>query len=337
MEYITIESHFGLLDPKSHSIRAYTRNKYSDSIVTMFGEISQILCPEEDFEIYFLPPKHGSYKDIIRIVRKNPIKTIVGTATLTATVTGVLFTYLTYRDTHETHEHEKSMWSVDDMSKCLSLMESKVNLEKEYDLSGFPEEKINKICGNLLLRKRKNDIYQTLKDDETITNEEIILKGQDGSVLQSEKIEHNDFEKYIVSIPAETAMIDNVNGIIELDAIVIRQRKEGKGVQWRGVYYGNTVTNNGRVLLSDGEAIGFYMQDNDFKENINQQKMTFASGDNMYAFLEIKSSWKENIFQKKDIYVKKVEKFNEAVIEHKEKVSKTTKNNLTLKNQISLF
>ena len=65
------------------------------------------------------------------------------------------------------------------------------------------------------------------------------------------------------------------------------------------------------------------MQDKDFKKEIDNQTITFASWDNITVIFDVKWEIKSWVMQNKSIYIKKVENFNEAIIEH---ISKKSEN-----------
>ena len=321
MDFLTIESHFGV---PGNLIRSHTRNKCSDDFVGIISGIAKILYPEEEFEIYLLPAEDGSYTDIIRIfnnakkeLRKNPI--------IIVTTVGILaVSLLNYADTHSQHLHDEKMQVVDDTAKCLSLKQQIAELSKQYEIEELPEEKLNEVCGNISLKKLKNDRYKTLQEDEMVSSDETIVKNSKSEIIFVKKVERDDFECHIEALPEnEKYLKQNLEGVIELESLVLRQKKEGRGIQWRGFYFGDDIKERGINIISNNEEISFYMQDADFKEKIDNHQIVFKSGDNMRVLFDISGDLNIDTIQNISIYIKEVKKFNADIIEHKAKPSKT--------------
>lgn len=308
--FITIETHFGTLE---HYICAETRNKCSEDLVVILEEIATTLYPEESFEIFLLPSEKGSYRDIIKFVKKHKVGSAAGAVIAVGTL---VLGYLNYSDTHEAHIHNMDVAIIDDTRKCIELRKMLEDLDEEYHIENISEEKLVKICGNISLKKRKNDFYNTIKKDQLIKSNETIMKNDSGKLLFSKQIDRDDFPQYIEPIPDQKYSGENIEGVIELISPVMKQKKEGKGIAWRGTYYGDDIIWNNILILGKGEDIDFYMQDVDFKTQINNKERTFAIGDNMEVTLNIKGELKGDIFQNRGIYVKEVNSYNEVLIEH---------------------
>jgi len=329
MEFVTIESRFGVPE---NIIRANTRNECSKSFVAIIKELTVILYPDEEFEIYLLPPKPGSYKDIIKIVKKNPL----GAITAVATVGTLAFVFLTYCDSHQEHKHNEKMQVVDDTAKCLALNQQMEELGGQYSIENIPQGKLTEVCGNLKLKRLKNDRYQILENDEMVAGEETTLRDHNQKTIIQKEISKKDFTKYIESIPEnEEYLKTDLSGVIELVSLVVKQKKEGRGIAWKGVYHGDDIIERGVSIISNEDEINFYMQDDDFKDQITKHQITFSSGDNIRVVFNIKGALSLGFLQNRSIYVKEVIKFNEDIIKHK--VKPTQRKNIILENQASLF
>lgn len=338
-EFITIESHFGLATlegaSENHSILARTRNRCAQDLVEMINEISSILYPEEEFEVYFLPSEPGGFRDILKIVRKYPKGAVIAGMTILCTVAGTTIGYLTYKDSHENHEHDKKMWIIEDVKKCIELEKEKANLDEEFDISNFPQDKIDAVCGSLELQEKKNSRYRTLKNDDNITEEETILKNDSNDILMIKKVDSINFDKYIAPIVKEEGFVSlETDGLIELLGPVVRQRKEGGGIKWKGIYHGNNVIYEDKIIFTDGEGVDFYMQDYEFKDKILSQDIVFKNGDNMAVKMTITFYLSDSKLNRRNVYVSEIMRFNEDVIEHK---VKNKKENIVPKNQLSLL
>ena len=315
-DFITIETHFGVSE---HFIRAETRNKCSNDLVVILQEISGILYPDDHFDIYLLVPEPGSYRDIIKFVKKNKVGVSAGVVISIGTLT---LGYLNYKDSHETHLNDKKMWVVDETTKCLELQKILKDLNGSYDIGNIPEEKISEVCGNINIKKTKNNFYNTLQNDSMVKDNETVLKTMKNEELFSNKIERSEFTKYIEPIPDTEYSKERIGGIVELISPVVKQKKEGKGIAWRGTYYGDDVFFKDIAILKNGEDVDFYMQDSDFKNQISSKERSFAVGDNMKIFFDITCELKGGKVLNRNIYLKEVEKYNEENIPHKEKLKR---------------
>lgn len=318
MDFVTIESHFNV---PNNSILARTRNRCSYDLLNVINEIASILYPAEEFELYLLPSEYGSYKDIVKIVKKKS-GMIASTAAICATLGTVSLSYLTYKDTHAEYQHNIKMQVIDDSAKCLNLKQQIAEVQNEYQIDNILQEKINEICGNLKLTKLKNDRFHALKDDVLVASEESVLKDAESNVIFHKRIDRNDFEDYIDYVDEEDYTKQQVGGVIELVALVVKQKKEGKGIPWKGIYYGDPVKEKGLTILNNEEEVKFYMQDDEFKKKIENHEIVFSSGDTMRVIFDIKGLLTVDGLQNRSIYVKRVEKFNADIIEHKKKLEK---------------
>ena len=340
MDFITIESHFGV---PNNCIRANTRNKCSEDFVEIINQISKIVYPNDGFEIFLMPPKEGSYTDIIKIVRntkkeflKNPItKTTTAIGALVA-LGGLSVAVLTYKDSHSEHLHNEKTWEIEDAAKCLALKEQLVILGESYKIEGITDEQLEEICGDINLKKLKNNRYKILEGDETVASDTTILKNAAEETVISKKIDRSEFPSHIEKLPEEEGTIENNQGVIELISLVVKQQKEGKGIPWKGTYYGDSVIKNGAVILENEEMVSFFMQDGVFKEKIKNKEVTFGSGDNITAKFNLAFNRNLDGTWNKAIYVVEVRDFNGVIVDHPEKFKKPDKN-IPPENQQNLF
>jgi hypothetical protein len=327
--FFTIETHYGVSE---NFVRANTRNQCSEDLVIIIKEIARILYPDDYFDIYLLPPEPGSYKDILKFVKKNKLGLSAAT---TITIGGLVLGFLNYQDSHETHLHEMKTAIVSDVANCLDLSKTMEELKEKYDIENVPQEKIAEVCGNINLKKRKNNFYNTLNQDDMIIENETVLRDEENQTIFSKKIEKNEFSKYIETISNQDYLQENIEGVIELISPVVKQKKEGKGIPWRGTYYGEDVFYDNIPILKNGEDMDFYMQDSEFKDKIYNKERTFAIGDNMRIIFNITGEIKGGLIQNRNIYIKEVKNYNEDIIIHK---TKSTKNSDGTSNkQISIF
>lgn len=328
-DFITIETHFGVPE---HFIRADTRNKCSEDLVAMLQEISKILFPDDGFDIYLLPPEPGSYRDIIKFVKKNK----VGSVTAAVVTVGSLFLgYLNYKDSHEAHLNESKTWVIDETTKCLELQKKLEELGETYEIENIDNEKLREVCGNMNLIKRKNNFYNVLKGDGMISNNETILKDNNSKIISAKKIERVDFYKYIEPIQDQKYSQESIEGVVELISPVVKQKQEGRGIAWRGIYYGEDIFFREVSVLKNGDDIEFYMQDQDFKGQISNNQRAFAVNDNMKIIFDMTGELKGGLFLNRSIYIKEVSNYNEEVIPHKIRLTRRLQEKQ--ENQSGLF
>jgi hypothetical protein len=313
-DFITIETHFGVPE---HFIRADTRNGCSEDLVAILSEISTILYPDEIFDIYLLPPEPGSYKDIVKFVKRNKVGSTVGAV---IAVGSLVLGSLNYRDSHEAHIHDKKAWIVDDVAKCIELKKMLEEMQVNYNFQNIPEDKIQEVCGNINIKKKKNSFYNHLKNDGMILNNELNLVSSLNQNIYSSLIDRRDFNKYIEPINDTKYSTQNNEGVIELISPVVKQEKEGKGISWKGVYYGDSLYYRDISILNDGDRVDFFMQDKDFKEQISSKERTFAVGDSMKVIFDITGELKGGAIVNRAIYIKSVASYNEDIIPHRERV-----------------
>jgi len=328
-DHFTIETHFGVPE---NFIRADTRNKCSGDLVSIIQEIAEILYPDDLFEVYLLPSESGSYRDIVKFVKKHKVGTTVGTVIAIGTLT---LGFLNYKDSHTKHLNDEKDRVIDETTKCLELQKMIEELGERYVVDNIPERKLKEVCGNLNLKKRKNSFYNTLQNDSMVVSNETVLKNDKNTTVLARAVERTNFNDYIEPIPDQQYSKENAEGVIEIISPVVRQKKEGKGIAWRGTYCGEDIYYDDIPILKDEEDIDFYMQDPDFKTQINNKEVAFSVGDNMRITFDVMGELKGWILQNRAIYIKEVKNYNEEVIFHKPKIVR--KNNDVLDNQSKLF
>lgn len=316
MENIIFENHFWVTDSQ---IKALTRNRATNDIVTIISEVSQILYPDDEIEIVFLPSEPWSYKDVIKLVWKTV------TSDKSISIMTLVFTILQYANSSAILDNTDY---IDDAKKCIDFQKSIVDIMGEwYEISGLEREKIQEVCWNIRIKKGKNDFYKTLDWDESIRSNEVVI-AKDSEPIRKNTIPRDDFGKYIEPIYRREELLENKESIIELISPVLLQTV-WKWNPWEWIYFWNEITLQWINVISDWERIKFYMQDNDFKKGIADKEIEFTSWDNIVVKLDVKINLdEEGAIQNRNVYVKQVISFNENIIEHKEKLRiKKQKNN----------
>lgn len=317
MEYHIIETHYWV---SWNEIKANTRIVCSKDQVAMIYRITEILDPKIKIEISFLPPEPWSYKDIIKISLG-----IAGAIWWITWSIALVYQWLSYRDSHD-------LSTLEIMQKCIELYNESNNLS--WNKITIDKNKLEQICSDRWIQKLRNQKYETLKVDETVKYEETIIKNSESKIINQNKIERENFPKMIIPLPEDEDFEKNeIEGVIELISLVIKQKKDGKWVKWRWTYFGENLNHNWYIVLENNEDIDFYMQDNDFKSKIKNNEISFANWDNIRAKFTIKWEIRGWLVKTKTIYVSYVIQKNEDIIEHR---IKKKKDNVFLQQQ-SLF
>jgi hypothetical protein len=218
-------------------------------------------------------------------------------------------------------------------------------IEKCKEL-GADEEKIKKIediCSSYYPKKQKNIFYESAILDKSIISLKPTIIEKNKSF--EKEINQNDFVDYLEEIPKEKEFLKtNLTGNIQLSQPFIdKQQQYGRGVAWKGIYYGNDIfDDNNELIVEDGENIFFYMQDDEYKKQILNQEVSFTSGDNIGVIFDVNCfyDYVNGQFGNPRLYIKRVTSQNDNLIQHKKDLTqrkakiKFAEDN---KNQKSLF
>ncbi|MES2930998.1 MAG: hypothetical protein V4665_04435 [Patescibacteria group bacterium] len=304
---ISIELHYNFVDNSTHSIDFHTRNICSLVQVEIISYIIKTLDPNVEFEILSLPPQDGSFKDL------NVVKFLNRNTGLITAVT-LIFTGLLFNSQREANSTTADFNTLQIVEKCKGL--------------GLDEEKIQKvedICSSYYTKKQKNAFYQSVISNKDVTSIEPTVIENSKDTFNKE-IEKKNFRDYIEEIPKEKEFLKtNLSGNIQLSQPFIdKQQQYGRGVAWKGVYYGSDVfDDNDELIIEDGENIYFYMQDDDYKNQILNQEISFTSGDNIGVTFDI-SRYYDYIngkFGKPRLYIKRVISHNDNLVQHKQELA----------------
>jgi len=302
---IGIELHYGFVDNDVHSINFYVRNACSLAQVEIISFLIKALYPNEHFEILTLPPQDGSFKDltVVKFLNKNS-----GVIALVAT----LLPALLYNSQFKTNKTTTDLNILQIIEKCKNL---------DSDFSDETLQKINSICDSYYPRKQKNIFYQSVISDKDIISIEPKIFKDNENIFET-RIKQEEFENYIEEIPKEKEFLKvDMNGNIQLSQPVIdKQQQYGRGLAWRGIYYGDDVLDeDNNLVVEDGENIFFYMQDDEYKGQILNQEISFTSGDNIGVIFDVSRYYDyiNDRFGKPRLYVKRVVSHNDNLVQHK--------------------
>lgn len=323
---ISIELHYGFTDNEIHSINFYVRNACSLAQVKILSYLIRTLYPNERFEILTLPPQEGSFKDftVVKFFNENQ-----GILLAIGTLLGILLFNSQIKVNNTTADNNV----LEIIEKCKRL-----NFDDEQI------QKIQDICSSYYPKKQKNIFYESVIADRDIVSIKPKIS-EDGNDIFETEIKQEEFNNYIEEIPKEKEFLKtDLSGHIQLSQPFIdKQQQYGRGVAWKGIYYGDDIFDvEGKLLVEDGENIFFYMQDDEYKKQILNQEVSFTSGDNIGVIFDISLYYNyiSGKFGKPNLYVKKVISHNDNLVQHKKDVVlKREKRQFEEKNknQISLF
>jgi len=326
---ISIELHYNFINDNIHSINFYTRNKCSLVQAQIISYIISELYPNEHFDILSLPPMEGSFKDltVVKFLNKNQ-----GFVMCVTGVIGVIFAGLLFNSQSRANNTTADFNTLEIIEKC-----------KNLGLDDQKIEKIKNICDSYYPKKQKNIFYDTIILNKTITGIEPTITN--GDTTLTKKIKKEDFLNYKEEIPKEKEfLITNLSGNIQLSQPFIdKQLQYGRGVAWKGIYYGNNIfDDNDNLVIEDGESIFFYMQDDQYKKQILDQEVSFKNNDNIRVIFDIDRyyDYVSNKYGKPRLYVKIVEAHNDNLVEHKKQLAikiADKKSKQKNENQISIF
>lgn len=324
---IDIELHYNFANNDIHSINFHIRNTCSLVQVEIVSYLIKTLYPEEYFEILSLPPQEGSFKDFIVVKFLNKNSGLIA-------LVGVILPSLLYVSQFEVNKTTTDLNTLQIIEKCKNL---------GYDLASEDVQKIQDICASYYPKKQKNIFYQSVMSDKDIISIKPTISKENNNIFETE-IKKDDFKNYIEEIPKEKEFLKiDLSGNIQLSQPFIdKQQQYGRGVAWKGIYYGDDVFDeDNQLIVEDGENIFFYMQDDEYKSQILNQEISFTSGDNIGVIFDISRYYDyiNNKFGKPRLYVKIVVSHNDNLVQHKKDlVSKKEKRKFEeKKNQTSLF
>lgn len=322
---ISIELHYNFSNNDIHSINFYTRSECSLAQAKIISFIIRTLYPNESFEILSLPAQEGSFHDstVIRFLNEN---------TGVIAIAGLIIPSLLFNSQLKLNNTTSDLNELEIIEKCKNL---------GLDDDGL--QKVREICDSYYPKKQKNKFYESVILDNNITSIKSVVKENNNKF--EKEIERRDFTLYVEDLPKEKEFLKtDLSGHIQLSQPFIdKQRQYGRGVAWKGVYYGDDIFDDkGGLLVEDGENIYFYMQDEDYKRQILNQEISFTSGDNIRVIFDISLyyNYVNKKFGKPNLYVKRVLSHNDNLVQHKKDLAfkkekkKQEKNNI---NQRSLF
>lgn len=323
---IGIELHYNFISNDIHSINFHTRNTCSLAQAEAISYLIRALYPDERFEILTLPPRDGSFRDFMVVKFFNENQGVI-------LAVSALFSILLFSSQIKLNNTTSDINTLEIIEKC-----------KSFGITNEQIQKIEDICNSYYPKKQKNIFYQSVISDKDIVSIKPAIFEKNENVFEKE-IKRSEFINYIEEIPKEKEFLKiDLSGNIQLSQPFIdKQQQYGRGVAWKGVYYGADIFDEeGRLIVEDGENIFFYMQDDEYKNQILNQEISFTSGDNIRVIFDVSRYYDyiKNKFGKPRLYIKKVVSHNDNLVKHKKELAirkEKRKFEEMNKNQGSLF
>lgn len=263
-----VELHYYLGDD-SHQMDAFVFNKCEGEVLKIIRQIGYYLKIDLDPQVE--PRAEGGLKDIISFVKGHPF--LLGVAS------GVLINVLS---NFATIDRELINLQKENLRLEIEKKQQDLYLKRKQLMDG-DQAIIESLIGDTLFLltheyrtvRARSDFYKKLMGyRKVIQFSGQQLNGYNQPQADPCYVMRDDFHKFILStddVPSE--ILEDV--LIEIVSPVL---KKGP-FKWKGVCEGNT--------------IDFYMKDKDFKDQVFNQKMSFANGVKLRVVLEISRKMNE--------------------------------------------
>ncbi|HCT84794.1 MAG TPA: hypothetical protein DF296_06305 [Candidatus Margulisbacteria bacterium] len=233
-----IENHYGV---SKHEILAETRNTVCVANIAILNEIIKIIEPQSLVRIYLLPPREGSYQDVIKLITDNVTAERI---TALCAIAGLFLGVITYVDTRKIN-------NIDYENKQLEFIEHMKTLGLTED--DLPSDSMKKLYNNIVVHKEKVKRYKALLKDKDVKTDTNIVKTSDFIQVQEAEVKRPDFPKYTIDI-IQDKKLEPIYKLhqVKIDAPVITKDSDA---MWR--------TRD----IHTKEHISFHIADETFKEN----------------------------------------------------------------------
>lgn len=255
-----LELHYYFND-QSHSMDAHVRNKCESELLAILHEIALEfgIKLRIDSEAY----KEGGLRDIWKLTgaNGNQISIIISLLTLVLSMVS--------SSDHDLDNLKKEEAKLSIQEKKLQIEKLKKELSSQsvtYETISSAADAVDK---NLKVVTRRSNFYKTIIHCHKIKSVGFTSLDKDDKVTDKEKIvTRNDFHKFILqsdvmpSLTYERARIEIISPVLKMG-----------DYKWRGVF--------------EGEPISFMMLDNDFKQDVLLQRISFQNGSVIECVLKV--------------------------------------------------
>ena len=300
-----LEIHYGTA---ISALSVDTRNICSNTLVNLINELFLSLYGTKEFEMEFLPAEVGCYQDKILCKLKKGSSSVITTANLLLLILGIPRAY--YEISAIQHENEIKKFEIanQETDKCLEWIEKIEGLRNKGIEISLSDNEINRVCKNVKIEKYISRFYNALDKNEKILNQRFVFSDDEGYKINEISVHRKDFQTFIKNnIEIYNGFFKDVH--FEIISPVIKSVKGAKF--WTGEYKGNSLSDEGIPLIENGEIVHFYMSDDNFKKEINNQEISFKQGDIIVGNIRINGKIREDFsISHRKIWIESVEKYN---------------------------
>lgn len=255
-----LELHY-YFDNTSHSMDAFLRNKCEAEVLAVFQEIADTLGIQ--IAVESVAHREGGLKEIWQFLGKNKDQLTL----LIAIIVLILSRFPPSNSELDKLTKEVTRLTIEE--KMLNIEKLKRELRSGSLQSNAVESASSVIDGSLKVATRKSNFYKNLIGYKRVTGIGLTPLTKDSIPTENEKfIDRSDFNKFILLTDKLPVLVVE-DATIEIVAPVL---KEGN-YHWRGIY--------------EGTPIGFAMIDEEFKNSVLREEVSFQHGSIIECVLNI--------------------------------------------------
>jgi hypothetical protein len=255
-----LELHY-YFDNTSHSMDAFLRNKCEAEVLAVFQEIADTLGIQ--IVVESVAYREGGLKEIWQFLGKNKDQLTL----LIAIIVLILSRFPPSNSEQDKLTKEVTRLTIEE--KMLNIEKLKRELHSGSLQSNAVESASSAIDGSLKVATRKSNFYKNLIGYKRVTGIGLTPLTKDSMPTEIEKfIDRSDFNKFILLTDKLPVLVVE-DATIEIVAPVL---KEGN-YHWRGIY--------------EGTPIGFSMIDEEFKNSVLREEVSFQHGSIIECVLNI--------------------------------------------------
>lgn len=270
-----LETHY-VFNNESHAINAFIRNQCERELLQIFYHSLKELDLNGKVEIEAIPPKNGSFLDIVQFLSEN--KDIVATIfTGLAIIVALLSRQRETKSDKILKQKQIEVANLDIKQKQLEIQKLKKELENNNDLNSINHQEnmqkfvdliCEKLVANPIIARHISNFYQHLINYEKVQSIEYTPYDKNNQPIMGTKtVNREDFYKFIIQT-SEDEIIDENAKIYIHSPMLVEGRKH-----WSGYY------------TSEESVINFAMNDKEFKKDVSSGTVKFSNGSFIYAVL----------------------------------------------------
>lgn len=261
-----LEFHY-FLENNSHSMDAGVRNKCEAEALALFKEIAATL----DIQVIIESVAHqeGGLKEIWKFIGKNNNQ-----LTFLVAIIVLIFSRIPTSDPEQDRlTKELTRLSIEEKTLAIEKLKKELDSnEVNYEVLDSASTAIDE---NFRVAVRKSNFYKNLVNCRKVSGVGFSSLDKDSNPIDHEKyVPRPDFRKFILL--SDTLPIEVVEGAkVEIVSPVLR---EGN-YHWKGIY--------------EGVSISFIMSDEEFKNSVLREEVTFQHGSFIECVLNVHKKFNE--------------------------------------------